>query len=198
MLSIWCAGLLSGLALIIAIGAQNAFVLRQGLRREHVGVVIMLCIASDAVLIFGGTLGVGVLVSTAPATLVLLKWVGIVYLSWWAVRSFAAALKPSALTAAVPRSTGTVVVMTLAVTYLNPHAYLDAVVVLGNLANQQGLGDRWIFAAGAVAGSALWFPFLGYGAQALSRLLSNGKTWRALDSMTGSVMLTLTIKLTLE
>lgn len=189
---------MTGLALILAIGAQNAFVLRQGIRREHMGVVVVLCIASDAILILGGTIGVGALVARFPAALIVLKWSGAAYLTWWAVRSFAAARKPSFLAAESPRSRGSVVANTLAVTYLNPHVYLDTVVLLGGLANQHGSDARWVFAAGALAGSALWFLALGYGARALSGVLSSPGTWRVVDLATGMVMLVFAINLMLR
>lgn len=198
MWSIWTAGLLTGLALIIAIGAQNAFVLRQGIRREHMGLVVGLCIASDAILILVGTLGIGALVSQFPAAMTALKWSGAAYLTWWAARSFAAAVNTSYLTAAAPRSRGSVVATTLAVTYLNPHVYLDTVVLLGGLANQHGSDARWFFAAGAVMGSVLWFPALGYGARALSRVLSSPRTWRVVDLATGMVMLAFAMNLLLR
>jgi L-lysine exporter family protein LysE/ArgO len=184
MWSIWSTGLMTGLALIIAIGAQNAFVLRQGIRREHVGVVVALCMVSDALLILGGTVGIGALGGAA-------------YLTWWAVRSFRSALKPSTLTAEAPRSKGSVMATTLALTYLNPHVYLDTVVLLGGLANQHGPDARWVFAAGAVVGSALWFSALGYGARTLSGVLSSPRTWRIVDLAIGVVMLALAIKLVL-
>lgn len=186
---------MTGLALILAIGAQNAFVLRQGIRREHVGVVVVLCIASDAILILGGTFGIGALVSRIPDVLVALKWGGVVYLTWWAVRSFSAALKPSSLIDKTPQPRGPVVLTALAVTYLNPHAYLDTVVVLGALANQHGPDARWAFAAGAVTGSMVWFPALGYGARALSGMLSDPRTWRYVDVATGMVMLAFAVNL---
>ena len=197
MWSIWTTGLMTGLALIIAIGAQNAFVLRQGIRREHVGVVVALCMVSDALLILGGTVGIGVLVSRFPMALDVLRWGGAAYLAWWAVRSFKSALKPSALTAEAPRSKGSVIATTLALTYLNPHVYLDTVVLLGGLANQHGPDARWIFAAGAVVGSALWFSALGYGARKLSGVLSSPRTWRIVDLAIGVVMLALAVKLVL-
>jgi L-lysine exporter family protein LysE/ArgO len=198
MLSIWVAGAVTGLALIVAIGAQNAFVLHQGLRREHVGVVVTLCTVSDAVLITVGTLGIGLVVTQAPAALMVLKWVGAVYLMCWAARSFAASLKPSALVGQAARSRGSVVGTTLAVTYLNPHVYLDTVVLLGGLANQHGLEARWVFSAGAVTASAAWFPALGYGAQALSALLSSPRSWQVIEAATGVVMLGLSVKLMLH
>lgn len=198
MWSIWSAGLTTGLAMIVAVGAQNAFVLRQGIRREHMGVVVTLCVASDAILILGGTFGVGALLTGFPAALMVLKWGGTAYLAWWAARSFAAALKPTFLAAEAPRSRESVVCTTLAVTYLNPHVYLDTLVLLGGLANQHGSDARWIFAAGAVVGSAIWFPALGYGARALAGPLSSTRTWRVLDLATGMVMLVLATNLMLR
>jgi L-lysine exporter family protein LysE/ArgO len=197
MWNIWCVGLLTGLALILAIGAQNAFVLSQGIRREHVGVVVALCIASDVMLILGGTYGIGALVSRFPTALTVLKWGGTAYLAWWAARSFAAALKPSSLASVASRSRGSVVANTLAVTYLNPHVYLDTVVLLGNLANQHGPDARWVSASGAVAGSAIWFPALGYGARALSGMLSSPGTRRMVELATGLLMLVLAFNLML-
>jgi len=192
--SVWGTGVLSGLALIVAIGAQNAFVLRQGIRREHVGVVVLLCMVCDAVLILAGTAGIGTLVTRAPVVLDVLRWGGAAYLLWWAVRSFASALRPAALTAEEPRSRGSVVATTLALTLLNPHVYLDTVVLLGTLANEQG-DARWVFAAGAVTGSVVWFGALGYGARALSGVLASPRTWRVVDAVVGVVMLTLAISL---
>ena len=198
MWSIWSVGgtgLMTGLALIIAIGAQNAFVLRQGIRREHVGVVVALCAAGDALLILGGTAGIGALVSRFPQALEVLRWGGAAYLVWWAVRSFASALRPSALTAEAPRSRGSVIGVTLALIFLNPHVYLDTVVLLGGLANQHGPDARWVFAAGAVVGSVVWFSALGYGARALSGVLDSPRTWRVVDLVIGVVMLALAVNL---
>ncbi|MDK1361533.1 LysE/ArgO family amino acid transporter [Arthrobacter sp. zg-Y1219] len=197
MWSIWGTGLLTGLGLIVAIGAQNAFVLRQGIRREHVAAVVVLCAASDAVLILAGTAGIGTLVDRFPQVLDILRWGGAVYLAWFAVRSFMSALKPSVLTGQAPRSRGSVISTTLALTFLNPHVYLDTVVLLGSLANQYGEAARWIFAAGAVLGSILWFSGLGYGARALSGALSRPRTWQVLDLLIGIVMLALAVKLVL-
>lgn len=192
------AGLITGLALIVAIGAQNAFVLRQGVRREHVGLVVAVCMLSDAVLIFGGTAGVGAAVGAAPWLLEVLRWGGALYLLWFAVTSFRSALQPTALTLEqAPRSAGSVLGTTLALTWLNPHVYLDTVVFLGSLANQHGPDGRWVFAAGAVLGSVLWFTALGYGARLLSGPLGDPKAWRVLDLVIGVVMVALAAKLAL-
>ena len=197
MWSIWGTGLLTGLGLIVAIGAQNAFVLRQGIRREHVGAVVVLCAVSDAVLILAGTAGIGALVESFPQALTILRWGGAAYLTWFAGRSFRSALKPAVLTGQAPRSRGSVITTTLALTFLNPHVYLDTVVLLGSLANQYGEDLRWVFAAGAVLGSILWFSGLGFGARGLSGVLSRPRTWQILDLLIGIVMLVLAVRLVL-
>ncbi|MEW1810895.1 LysE/ArgO family amino acid transporter [Pseudarthrobacter phenanthrenivorans] len=197
----WTAGitgLLTGLALIVAIGAQNAFVLRQGVRKEHVGAVVAVCMAGDAVLILGGTAGIGALVTRFPEALEVLRWAGAAYLLWFAVRSFMAALRPSSLAGQEPRSKNSVIATTAALTFLNPHVYLDTVVLLGSLANQQGAGLRWVFAGGAVTGSVLWFSALGYGARGLAGVLRSPRTWRWIDAGIGLLMVFLAIRLVLH
>ena len=189
-------GLLTGLALIVAIGAQNAFVLRQGVRREHVGAVVLVCMASDAVLNLAGTAGVGALVQAVPWLLEVLRWGGALYLLWFAVSSLRAALRPQGLVAEqAPRTAGSVIATTLALTWLNPHVYLDTVVLLGSLANQHGPDARWVFAAGAVAASVLWFTALGYGARLLARVLADPKAWRVVDVVIAVVMAVLAVRL---
>lgn len=189
-------GLLTGLALIVAIGAQNALVLRQGVRREHVGAVVLVCMASDAVLILAGTAGVGALVQAVPWLLEVLRWGGALYLLWFAVSSLRAALRPQGLVAEqAPRTAGSVIATTLALTWLNPHVYLDTVVLLGSLANQHGPDARWVFAAGAVTASVLWFTALGYGARLLARVLADPKAWRVVDVVIAVVMAVLAVRL---
>jgi L-lysine exporter family protein LysE/ArgO len=197
----WTAGitgLLTGLALIVAIGAQNAFVLRQGVRKEHVGAVVAVCMAGDAVLILGGTAGIGAVVTRFPEALEVLRWAGAAYLLWFAARSFMAALRPSSLAEQEPRSKNSVIATTAALTFLNPHVYLDTVVLLGSLANQQGAGLRWVFAGGAVTGSVLWFSALGYGARGLAGVLRSPRTWRWIDAGIGLLMVFLAIRLVLH
>jgi len=190
--------MLTGLALIVAIGAQNAFVLRQGIRQEHIGAVVAVCMAGDALLILTGTAGIGALVTRFPEVLEVLRWAGAAYLLWFAVRSFLAAARPSALAEQAPRSKNSVIATTAALTFLNPHVYLDTVVLLGSLANQQGPDLRWTFAAGAVAGSILWFSILGYGARALAGVLSSPRTWRWIDASIGVLMVILAVRLVLH
>lgn len=192
-------GLLSGLSLIIAIGAQNAYVLKQGLLRQHVGVVMGVCIVSDAVLITAGVSGVGVLVDRFPVVLTVLRWLGAAYLlgyglfSLWSARR-AHHLDPSSTTGRTAMSVATTAV---ALTWLNPHVYLDTVVLLGSLANQHGPDGRWLFAGGAIVGSVVWFLALGLGARALSRWLARPLTWRVLDVLIGVVMIILAVRLAL-
>lgn len=189
-------GLLTGLSLIIAIGAQNAFVLRLGLARNHVGPAVIICAASDALLIAAGIGGLGALVHGVPIALQILKWIGIAYLTWYAIRSFRSAAHPEVLLAGEQdsKSLRTVIAMTLAFTFLNPHVYLDTVLLLGSIGNQYR-PDQWWFAVGAACGSIVWFCTLGFGARAASRLMSRPITWRILDITIGVVMLLIAIRL---
>ncbi|MDO5368152.1 LysE/ArgO family amino acid transporter [Kocuria sp.] len=191
--------MLTGLALIVAIGAQNAFVLRQGIRRQHVWTVVLLCIASDVFLISVGTAGIGFLIERVPWLLEIFRWGGVIYLVGFAIQSFRSAMKPQGLQAAGEGggSRTSVVLTTLALTWLNPHVYLDTVIMLGNLANQQG-DQRWVFSAGAITGSVIWFIALGTGAKALSRVLNTPLTWRIVDVFVGVVMLAIALTLALN
>lgn len=188
MFSVWFSGLLLGLSLIVVIGVQNGLVLRQGLRREHLGVVVAVCALSDAVLIATGTAGMGVVAQSHPAALRALSWVGACYLVWCAIGSFHAAMRPGALEQGEPRSRGSVLGTVFAVTWLNPHVYLDTVVMLGSIAASHG-ALRWVFALGAVSASVLWFCTIGFGARALSGPLGRPSVWRVLDVLIGLVML---------
>jgi L-lysine exporter family protein LysE/ArgO len=177
-------GLGAGLSLIIAIGAQNAFVLRQGLRREHVLPIVLICIVSDAVLMLLGVAGIGALVKVAPLAVDIIRWAGVAFLLLYAVFSARRALRPARLEAAGP-DTGTkrlaAVLTCVSITWLNPHVYLDTVVLLGSIASSHGVDGRWLFAAGAVTGSILWFSGLGYGARLLAPVFARPAAWRILD-----------------
>ncbi|WP_320415016.1 LysE/ArgO family amino acid transporter [Kocuria sp. cx-116] len=199
MTSVFIPGMLTGLALIVAIGAQNAFVLRQGIRRQHIWAVVLLCIASDVFLISAGTVGIGFLIERVPWLLEIFRWGGVIYLVGFAIQSFRSAMKPQGLQAAGEGSgsRASVVLTTLALTWLNPHVYLDTVIMLGNLANQQG-EQRWVFAIGAMLGSVIWFIALGAGAKALSRVLNTPLTWRIVDVFVGVVMLAIALALALN
>lgn len=188
------AGAGTGLGLIVAIGAQNAWVLRQGIRREHIGTVIALCALADIALIAVGTAGIGALAAAAPWLLTVLRWGGVVYLILFALRSFRSAVRPGRLEAQAPASARSVVLTTLALAFLNPHVYLDTVLMVGGVANQFGQ-LRWAFAAGAMLASAVWFTTLGLGARALAGVLDRPSTWRLLDAGVGIVMLLVAAKL---
>lgn len=192
------AGLFTGLSLIVAIGAQNAYVLRQGLARQHIGVVVTICAVSDLVLIVAGVAGIGALVRSNTTLLTVLRWVGAGYLVWFGVRSLLAARKAHGLTANALPAKASVVLTTLALTWLNPHVYLDTVLMLGNLANQHGSVGRWWFAVGACIGSIVWFTGLGYGARAASGWIGRPSIWRVLDVLIGLTMITIAVILLLS
>lgn len=186
-------GLLAGLSLIIAIGSQNVFVLRQGIRRDHVLAVVAVCIASDAVLILAGAGGLGALVRAVPEVVVAARWAGVVFLLGYAVLAARRALRGGesleADEAGRGSGLGPVVATALALTWLNPHVYLDTVLLLGSIAATHG-AQAWLFAVGAVAGSMIWFSALGFGARGLGRVLSSARSWRVVD---GAVALTMLI-----
>jgi L-lysine exporter family protein LysE/ArgO len=193
------AGLLTGFTLIIAIGAQNAFVLRQGLLQQHVGVVVAICAISDLVLVVAGVAGIGRIIERAPEAITVVRWLGVAFLTWYGVASLLRARRPDALRAAEQGvgSRRTAVVTALALTWLNPHVYLDTVLLLGSLAQQHGETGRWWFAAGAGASSLLWFTGLGYGARRVSHLLASPRAWQVLDVLIGLTMLAIAVKLAL-
>ncbi|KRE38122.1 amino acid transporter [Janibacter sp. Soil728] len=186
--------MLTGLTLIVAIGAQNAFVLRQGIRREHLAPVVLICIAADGLLIALGTAGVGALVSAHPGLVRAVTWLGAAYLVGYGLLALRRAAKPEGLKATVSASRRSVVATTLAITFLNPHVYLDTVLMLGSIANGHG-EQRWAFAGGAVLGSTIWFTGLGLGARALAGPLGRPGTWRVLDGVIGVTMIGLAILL---
>lgn len=187
-------GFVTGMGLIVAIGAQNAWVLRQGVRREHIGLVIVICALSDLILIAVGTGAIGVVSALAPWVLEVLRWVGVVYLLAFAVSSFRSALKPGSLEASEPQGASSVAVTTLALTWLNPHVYLDTVLMLGTVTNNFG-ALRWWAALGAGMASIVWFTGLGLGARALSKPLSSERTWRVVDVLVGCVMIAVAVHL---
>lgn len=215
MLSV-LSGLGLGLSLIVAIGAQNVFVLRQGIRREHVLVVVIICALSDAVLIIAGVAGLGFVIAAAPWLVVVARWAGALFLlaygllaarrAWRGEGQALDASEPSPGTAGDARGGGTatatrtaiapVVLTVLALTWLNPHVYLDTVLMLGSIAATHG-EERWLFAAGAVAASILWFTALGFGARYLGRWLRTPRSWRILDALIAVVMISLAVSLVL-
>jgi L-lysine exporter family protein LysE/ArgO len=198
------AGFGLGLSLIIAIGAQNAFVLRQGLRREHVLAVVLICAVSDAVLIVVGVAGGGALFTALPWLVEIIRWIGAGFLLTYGTLAAVRAIRHPLADAAVLRADrssearGLAVVITtcLALTWLNPHVYLDTVLLLGSVANTYG-DDRWWFAGGATLGSILWFTTLGFGARLLAPLFAKPLAWRILDGLIAVVMIAIALSLVL-
>jgi L-lysine exporter family protein LysE/ArgO len=269
-MTIFLTGLLTCLALTVAIGAQSLFIMRQAIRRDRLFLALAICMAGDVVLIVAGTAGVGAVAEGAPWLLEVLTWAGVAYLLWFAAGSFRSAFGPGRAMAVGPddgarpgadgaegavrggaqgidpdgggetvlvgagtgvgTKTGeaagrtpavvaekprlavrlqrtsdqqrlltpvrTVVLAALSVSLLNPHAILDTVVMLGTLANSYGAG-KWIFAVGALTGSAIWFLTLGLGVRALAPLLDTPRTWKIVDLVVGSVMVFIAASLAL-
>lgn len=240
-MTVLLAGFLLGLSLIVAIGPQNAYIIKMGIKRQHVLPIILACFLSDVILIFAGVGGVGVLVERFPLGLKVIKYLGAAYLIYFAFTCFRDALKkdqealvvestePTAQSADIAHSSdaasmpdspvtqgladaavaGSVATLTrtrtapawtkavlgaLALTWLNPLAYVDVLVMLGGIANQYG-PQRWTFALGALCASAVWFPTVGFGASRLSHVLARPNSWRVINAVIGCVMLGLTVKL---
>jgi L-lysine exporter family protein LysE/ArgO len=196
--AVFWKGLALGASLIIAIGAQNAFVLRQGLRREHVVPVVLVCAVSDALLISAGIAGMGAMVRQSPLLLKVVLYGGAAFLVWYGVSALRRAARPRGLHAAAGAealSWRKAVATALAFTYLNPHVYLDTVVLLGGIGGQQPAEQRVLFAVGAMTASFFWFFGLGFGARLLAPALARPSAWRVLDASIGAVMLWLALSL---
>jgi L-lysine exporter family protein LysE/ArgO len=185
-------GLLAGLSLIIAIGAQNAFVIRQGLTKRFVLLTVLICALSDAILIALGASGLGALIKSNKNVLEFVRWFGVVYLLWFAFRSAKSALKKEVLNSAGEASADrkSVILTVLALTFLNPHVYLDTVILLGSISNQFG-PDKWFFCIGAMLASFIWFTAIGFGAKSASRFMSQQIFWKILDSIVAVIMLSI-------
>jgi L-lysine exporter family protein LysE/ArgO len=184
-------GLGLGAGLIVAIGAQNAFVLRQGLRRRHTFVTAALCALCDAMLISLGVAGLGAVIAGRPGLLAAATWGGAAFLFAYGLRSFRSALRPGALEAAkegAEISLRATVLAVLAFSLLNPHVYLDTVILLGGIGARHPAPERPAFVAGACTASILWFFGLAYGSGVLAPLFRRPSTWRALDALVGCVM----------
>jgi len=192
------AGLGLGLSLIVVIGAQNAYVLRQGIRMQYVAAVVLICTLSDAVLILLGISGVGFLIAGFPVALTVIRFAGAAFLIGYglvAARRFFVrqALQTDAASARPSRRSAVLTVVAL--TWLNPHVYLDTVLLLGSVANTHGADGRWAFGFGAVIASALWFALLGFGARFLGPVFARPIAWRVLDAAIAVTMVALGIRL---
>jgi L-lysine exporter family protein LysE/ArgO len=196
----YLTGFALGGSLIVAIGAQNAFVLRQGLRREHVGSIVAFCAVADALLMAAGIAGLATLLGERPTLTVWLTAGGAAFLTAYGLRALWRALKPGALAAAqdhAPLTLAAALAQCAAFTLLNPHVYLDTVLLVGSVGAQMG-GHRWWFAAGAASASLVWFSGLGYGARLLAPLFARPRAWQVLDVIIGLVMLLLAALLVLS
>jgi L-lysine exporter family protein LysE/ArgO len=189
-------GFATGMTLIVAIGAQNAFVLRQGIRREHVLAVVSVCAASDLGLIAAGVAGFGALIAAYPGVITLTKIGGAAFLIGYGLLAARRAVRPAGLAPsdAAPARLAGVLLTSLALTFLNPHVYLDTVVLLGALANEHRDG-RWLFGVGAVVASTVWFTTLGFGARRLRGLFAAPAAWRILDGLIAVTMICLGVVL---
>lgn len=173
----------TSLSLIVAIGAQNAFVLQQGIKRQHVLPVVLICGITDAFLEFLGIAGIGFIIERAPVVIEVIRWGGVLFLLWYAWGAVRRALRPEALVAAQGSQTSLkqTILAALAITYLNPHVYLDTMVLVGSIGNAQGDPGKWWFLLGAALASLGWFAVLGYGARSLTRFFATPRSWQILD-----------------
>ena len=191
-------GFLAGLSLIIAIGAQNAFVIRQGLTKKFVLLTVLICAFSDALLIALGASGLGALIKANKNILEFVRWFGVAYLLWFVYKSARSAFKKEVLNSAGEASADkkSVILTVLGLTFLNPHVYLDTVILLGSISNQFGSG-KWFFVTGAIIASFLWFTSIGFGAKSASRFMSRPIFWKILDSLIAAIMLSIAVFLAL-
>ena len=189
-------GFFTGLSLIIAIGAQNAFVIRQGLTRRYVFTVVAICTVIDASLIALGIGGLGAAIAGLPWLLEVIRWFGVAYLTWFGIKSVISATKSQALdpSGVESKSAGKVITTVLAMSLLNPHVYLDTVIFVGGVGNTFGQ-NRWSFALGAMLASLVWFTSIGYGAKAASKFMSKPIFWKVLDAVIAVIMFSLALTL---
>ena len=190
MLTAGLTGFASGFSLILAIGAQNAFVLKQGLLRAYVLPVVLICAVSDALLITLGVGGFGAVAEQVPWLTPLMTYGGAAFLIWYGWRSFRSAMTPKSLEAASggAPSLRAAIATCLAFTWLNPHVYLDTLALLGAISAPYQGDDKWAFGVGAVTASFVFFFMLGYGARLLTPLFAKPSAWRTLDVVIGIVM----------
>ena len=200
MLVQFAQGFGMGGGLIVAIGAQNAYVLSQAVRKNYLLVIPLICILCDAVLIAAGVSGVGAAVAANPQLAGLVTWGGAAFLFWYGARAFRSALKGGSLEAdkAAAPTLKAAVLATLAVTLLNPHVYLDTVILLGSVSGQYNQAGRILFGAGAITASILWFFSLSFGGRMLAPLFRQPLAWRILDGLVCAVMWTIALSLILN
>ena len=184
--------------LIVAIGAQNAFVLRQGIRKEHVAAIVAFCAVADLLLIAAGVAGLAGILGDSPTLVAFLTIAGSAFLVWYGVRALRRALIPQSLQAATgsePLSLGNAMAQAAGFTLLNPHVYLDTVLLMGSIGTRQPPDLRFWFVGGAACASGVWFTTLGFGARLLAPIFARPIAWRVLDTLVGLTMLTLAVVL---
>ena len=189
--SVWLQGFFTTLALIVAIGAQNAYVLRQGLKKQHVTAVVSVCMLGDIVMITLGIAGVGAAIAEWPALMNVFRFGGAAFLTYYGWLAFLRARAGGGSLAAssdVEMTLGRAVTLTAAFTFLNPHVYLDTLVLLGGIAATQPADLRFWFGIGACSASFLWFTSLGYGSRFLIPFFRSERSWRILDGLIAGVM----------
>lgn len=193
-------GLLTGMSLIVAIGAQNAFVLKMGIEGavRVVLPIVLVCAVSDAILISAGVAGIGAIVQSAPVAILIIRIVGSTFLIVYGLLAVRRVFRPHELDPAAGRlvvSVRRATLTAIALTWLNPHVYLDTLLLVGTIANHQGPTGRWWFAAGAILASCIWFSVLGFGARFLRRFFARPRSWQILDSIIAVVMITIGIRI---
>jgi len=197
---VYLSGIGLGASLIMAIGAQNAHVLRMGVLRNHVALTVAACIVVDIVLIGLGVAGAGALIESSAVLTALARWGGAAFLLWYGLRAWMRLARPGGLDAAgdaAPASAAAALGTVLALSLLNPHVYLDTVVLLGSIGGRYPAEQRPVFSAGAMTASVLWFTALGFGASRFAGVLSRPRVWQAIEALTGAVMIALAIGLAL-
>lgn len=202
IISSFYTGLVTQASLIVAIGAQNNYVLRQGLRQEHLATVIGFCIISDILLAGCAIFGLTPIVNTVPFAMTLLKFLGVVFLLSYAFLSFKRALAMQAIAFSEAGSSGvgyaTVWISLIGFTWLNPHVWMDTIFLLGSVAQTQASDAKIPFMAGVCLISVIWFSTLGYGARILKPFFANPEAWKVLDLTTGTLMIFLAATLLLN
>jgi L-lysine exporter family protein LysE/ArgO len=191
---VFFSGLGLGASLIMAIGAQNAHVLRMGVQRSHVALTVAACIVVDVLLIGAGVAGAGALIEGSPMLLALARWGGAAFLLWYGLRSWRGLLAASRLDivgTGAPRTALAALASVLAMSLLNPHVYLDTLVLLGSIGGRYPAEQRTAFSAGAMTASLLWFSMLGFGAARFAGVLARPAAWKCIEALTGAIMLLL-------
>jgi|SRR6185437_749147 len=196
--SAFTTGFALSATLIIAIGAQNAFVLRQGIRREHVLPIVVFCALADFLLIGAGVAGLAGVLGDAPTLVAVLTVAGSAFLVWYGVRALRRSLLPQSLHAATgtdPLSLGNAMAQAVGFTLLNPHVYLDTVLLMGSIGTRQPPDMRVWFVGGAACASGVWFTTLGFGARLLAPVFARPRAWQVLDTVVGLTMLAIAVML---